>query len=93
MAPYRAEPKAREWEQQQNDRLLESKLIEPTQTEWVSLVVFMAEKDGTIHFCVGYRGINCVTVRNSYVLQRIDENIAWSGKDQVFLTLHVTSSY
>ena len=39
---------------------------------WTSPMV-VTKKDGTIRFCVDYRKINAITIKDSYPLPRIDD--------------------
>jgi hypothetical protein len=36
-------------------------------------VIFVPNKDGTQRLCVDYRALNEVTVKNKYLLRRIDD--------------------
>ena len=92
-APYRAGPIAREKEKTEIDRMLRAGVIEPTSAEWASPVVFVHKKDGTMRFCVDYRKLNAVTVRDSYPLPRMDECIDSFGDATVFTTLDCNSGY
>ena len=91
--PYRAGPKAREFEQEQIDRMLRDNVIEPSQSAWASPVVLVPKKDGTLRFCVDYRRLNTATVRDSYPIPRMDECIDSLGEAKVFTTLDCNSGY
>ena len=91
--PYRAGPKAREFEAQEIDRMLKAGVIEPAQSEWASPVVLVPKKDGTLRFCVDYRRLNAMSVRDSYPLPRMDECIDSLGEAKVFTTLDCNWGY
>ena len=91
--PYRAGPKAREFEKQEIDRMLAEKVIEPSDAEWASPVVFVPKKDGTLRFCVDYRKLNAVTKRDSYPIPRMDECIDSLGEATIFTTLDCNDGY
>jgi len=59
------------------DKILEDmrtqEVIEESQSPWVSPAVMVRKKDGTLRFCVDYRKLNDVTVKDSYPLPRIDD--------------------
>ena len=92
-APYRAGPIAREKEKTEIDRMLRAGVIEPTSAEWASPVVFAPKKDGTMRFCVDYRKLKAATVRDSYLLPRMDECIDSLGDATVFTTLDCNGRY
>lgn len=48
-------------------------VIEESQSPWVFPAVMVKKKDGSIRFCIDYRKLNAVTIKNSYPLPRIDD--------------------
>ena len=68
-------------------------VIEPVTSEWAAPVVFAPKKDGLQRFCVDYRRLNAVTVRDSYPISRMDECIDSLGDSQVFSTLDCNVGY
>lgn len=91
--PYRAGPKQRMHEREEVDKMLDLGVIEPSTSEWAAPVVFAPKKDGSLRFCVDYRRLNAVTVRDSYPIPRMDECIDSLGDERVFSTLDCNSGY
>jgi hypothetical protein len=91
--PYRAGPKARDAEAQEVHRMLQAGVIEPSSSEWASPVVLVPKPDGSLRFCVDYRKLNAITVRDTYPLPRMDECIDSLGDASVFTTLDCNSGY
>ena len=91
--PYRAGPKAREAEQTEVNRMLESGVIEPAQSAWASPMVLVPKPDGSLRFCVDYLRLNPVTIRDSYPLPLMDECIDSLGDATLFITLDCNSGY
>lgn len=58
---------------QEIDRMLAMYITERSQTEYLSPIVFVLKKDGTLCFCVEYQKLNAVTMRDSYQISRKDE--------------------
>jgi hypothetical protein len=53
--------------------LLEKEFIHPSSSLWGAPVIFVPKKDGTQGLCMDYRALNEVTVKNRYLLPRIDD--------------------
>jgi hypothetical protein len=53
--------------------LLEKGFIHPSSSPWGAPVIFVPKKDDTQRLCVDYHALNEVTVKNKYLLNRIDD--------------------
>jgi Reverse transcriptase (RNA-dependent DNA polymerase) len=73
--------------------MLKAEVIEPATSEWAIPIVLVAKPDGSTRFCLDYRRLNAVTVRNSYPLPRMDECIDSLGDARIFTTLDCNSGY
>ena len=91
--PYREGPKMRDIVKDEVERQLRAGVIEPSQSAWASPVIIVPKPDGTPRFCVDYRRLNAVTVRDSYPLPRMDDCIDSLGEAAVFTTLDAYSGY
>jgi Reverse transcriptase (RNA-dependent DNA polymerase) len=73
--------------------MLEAGVIKPDTSEWVSPIVLVAKSDGSTRFCVDFRRLNAITIRDYYPLPRMDEFIDSLGDATVFSTLDCNSGY
>ena len=57
----------------QFQELLEKGFIRLNVSPWGAPMLFVNKKDGTLQLCVDYRQLNKMTVKNKYLLPRIDD--------------------
>ena len=76
----------------QVETMLKQGIIEPAQSAWSSNVV-MARKDGSLRFCVDYRKLNELTVKDTYPLPLIQSCLGAVGKAKWFSTFDLRSGY
>ncbi len=55
------------------DEMTAQGVVELSESPWSSPVVLVSKKYGTKRFCVDYSSLNDVTVKDSYLLLRIDD--------------------
>lgn len=91
--PRRIAPARREEMQRTVNDLAAQGVIELSDSPWSSAVVLVKKKDGTQRFCVDYRALNDVTVKDSYPLPRIDDTLDALVGARWFSTLDLKSGY
>ena len=77
----------------QIDEMIAKDVIQPSASPWASEIVMVSKKDGTKRFCVGYRKLNDVTVKDSYPIPRIDDALEQLSGAQWFSCLDLNAGY
>ena len=96
--PHKAQPrrsglKERELLDFEIQKQRKAGIIEPTVSEWAAPVLFVPKKDGKLRFCIDYRKLNEVTVKDSYPIPRMDDCLDSLGEASVFTGLDAYSGY
>ena len=91
--PRRLAPAGLRKEQDCVKEMLSGGQIEPSDSPWASPVVLGTKKDGSTRFCVDYRQLNSLTVKDAYPLPRIDDSLRLLGNQQWFSTMDLASGY
>ena len=73
--------------------MLKQNIISPSDSPWSAPVVVAKKKDGKFRFCVDYRQLNKVTIKDQFPLPRIDDLLDTFGKAKYFTTLDLTCGY
>ncbi len=54
-------------------KMLEAGIVVPSSSEWASPIVLVRNKDGGVRWCVDYRQLNDLTIKDAYLLPKIEE--------------------
>ena len=55
--------------------MLDAGVIQPSNSPWCNAVVLVRKKDGSLHFCIDFRKLNSLTVKDYHLLPRICETL------------------
>ena len=75
------------------DDMLEKGVIETSDSPWSSPIVLVKMKDWTIRFCIDFRKLNDVTIKDSYPIPRIDTTLDALSGSKWFSTIDFKSGY
>jgi hypothetical protein len=92
-APHRAFGERRAEIERIVNELLRDKKIDPCASPYGAPVLFAPKADGSLRFCIDYRALNNITVRDRHPLPHITELLDSLGGAKVFSTLDLTSGY
>ncbi|GKF59572.1 hypothetical protein Tco_0176358, partial [Tanacetum coccineum] len=72
-APYRLAQSEMKELAEQLQELSDKGFIRPSSSPWGAPVLFVKKKDGSFRMCIDYHELNKLTVKNRYLLLRIDD--------------------
>jgi hypothetical protein len=75
------------------EKMLAHGIISPTSSQWASNIVLVRKSNGELRFCIDYRQLNNLTLKDSYPLPRIDSCMDALGGARYFSTLDLRSGY
>ena len=52
--------------------MLDKNVIQESSSEWAATPVLVRKKDGTLRYCIDYRALNKVTVKDAFPLPNIE---------------------
>ena len=91
--PYRASPAEKKIIREQITDMLQNEIIEYSHSDWSSPIVLVTKKDAKIRFCVDYRKLNPVTVKDSHPLPLIIDTLDALNDSKIFTKLDLKSGY
>ena len=73
--------------------MLDAGVIRPSNSPWCNAVVLVRKKDGSLRFCIDFRKLNSLTVKDSYPLPRICETLESLAGAAHFSTFDMNSGF
>ena len=73
--------------------MLDTGVIRSSNSPWCNAVVLVRKKDGLLHFCIDFRKLNSLTVKDSHPLPRICETLESLAGAAHFLTFDMNSGF
>ena len=73
--------------------MLDAGVIRPSNSPWCNAVVLVRKKEGSLHFCIDFRKLNSLTVKDSHLLPRICETLESLAGAAHYSTLNMNSGF
>nr|GFC43153.1 putative reverse transcriptase domain-containing protein [Tanacetum cinerariifolium] len=71
----------------------DKRFIRPSSLPWGASVLFVKKKDGSFWKCIDYHELNKLTVKNRYILLRIEDSFDQLQGSSVYSKINVRSGY
>ena len=73
--------------------MLDAGVIQPSNSPWCNAVVLVRKKDGSLCFCIDFRRLNALTVKDSHPLPRICETLESLADVAHYSTIDMNSGF
>ena len=80
-------------EKGQLEKMLKSGVIQESTSEWASAPVLIRKRDGSVRWCIDYRALNDVTVKDLFPLPLVDDCLETLSGSVWFSKLDANSAY
>ena len=91
--PYRVPLNKREIIEEEVAKMLRLGVIRPSSSEFASPITLVPKKDGTTRFCVDYRALNSITVKDRYPLPLIQSILDSLAGSTTFSTIDLRTGF
>ena len=73
--------------------MLDAGVIRPSNSPWCNAVVLVRKKDGSLRFCINFRRLNSLTVKDSHPLPHICETLESLAGMAYYTTIDMNSGF
>ena len=91
--PYRTGPEGHNEIREQIIKMEKLGVIQESDSPWASPVVLVTKKDGSLRFCIDYRRLNLLTVKDAMPLPMISDTLDVLAGSCWFTSLDLLSAY
>ena len=73
--------------------MLDAGVVQPSYSPWCNAVVLVRKKDGSLCFCINFRRLNALTMKDSHPLPRICETLESLARVAYYSTFDLNSGF
>ena len=73
--------------------MLDAGVVRLSNSPWCNTVVLVKKKDGSLHFCIDFRRLNALTVKDSHPLPHICETLESLARAALYSTFDLNSGF
>ncbi|CAF4881812.1 unnamed protein product, partial [Rotaria socialis] len=93
LRPYRVSPARKEIISTEITKMINAGIIEPCNSPYAVPITLQPKKNGTLRFCIDFRELNVVTVRDVYPIPRIDDTLDQLQHANYFTSMDLRSGF
>lgn len=93
LRPYRVSPARQHIISNEITKMLNEGIIEPCNSPYAAPVTLQPKKDGSLRFCIDFRQLNAVTIRDVYPIPRIDDTLDQIQNAKYFTSMDLRSGF
>jgi len=72
---------------------LSKDFIQVSHSQMIIFVLFIKKLEEELYFCVNYRDLNAITIKNQYSLFLISETLNHLSRAKIFIKLNIISAF
>ena len=92
-SPYQLHPDRLKLVNKEIEELLQSGIIEESESPWAAPIVLVPKPDGTLRLCTDFRKLNAVTIPDPFPMPRVETLINKVGQAKFLTKLDMTKGY
>ena len=73
--------------------MLKDGIIKKSKSPWASLVVLVSKKDGSIRFCINYKKVNDLIIKDAHLLLVVNDTVDKIEEKKYYIFIDLVNRY